>query len=173
LTKGKGPTGRHDRQDPRELSIRYPFSAALYLGASPAPLQVLRTFDGDRALEKALHGMFDHLRISGEWFEPAPDLLAFLADPNPEMPPTPAPVETTPPDDLLAAIHDVLRERGISLRELGRLADVDDGQLARFLDRERSLTLGTVDRIAEVLGVRLVRERSRRTAAATTRPKAE
>ena len=70
---------------------------------------------------------------------------------------------TTPSDDLRGAINDVLRERGISLRELGRLADVDDGQLARFLDRKRGLTTTTIDRLAEVLGVRLVRERSRRT----------
>src|SRR3954447_4169770 len=32
MTKGKRPTSHHDRQDRREWSIRYPFSAALYLG---------------------------------------------------------------------------------------------------------------------------------------------
>jgi hypothetical protein len=37
VIKRREPTGRHDRQDRRELSIRYPFFAALYLEALPKP----------------------------------------------------------------------------------------------------------------------------------------
>ena len=70
-------------------------------------------------------------------------------------------------DDLRSAIADTLRERNISVRELGRLADVDDGVIARFVARERGLTIATLDRLGPVLGVRLVRERARGRSTAT------
>lgn len=38
------------------------------------------TLPGGRTLEGKLHRQFAHLARSGEWFEPAPDLLSFIAD---------------------------------------------------------------------------------------------
>ena len=43
--------------------------------ASPWPLVVLLVIPGDRALESSLHEKFSHLRLRGEWFLPAPELM--------------------------------------------------------------------------------------------------
>jgi hypothetical protein len=48
--------------------------------ANPEPLHLLRTFDGDERIERAIHGRFAHLRLRGEWFKPAAELLAFAAE---------------------------------------------------------------------------------------------
>jgi hypothetical protein len=53
-------------------------------------------------------------------------------------------------------LRDAIRDCGISVRQLGRRADVDDGQIHRFMSGERGLNLDTVDRIAGTLGLRLV-----------------
>lgn len=47
--------------------------------AHPYKLQVLATSRGNREYEKALHARFAQLRLEGEWFEPHPDLLAFIS----------------------------------------------------------------------------------------------
>lgn len=47
--------------------------------AHPYKLQVLATSRGNREYEKALHARFARLRLEGEWFEPHPDLLAFIS----------------------------------------------------------------------------------------------
>lgn len=47
--------------------------------AHPHKLQVLATSRGSREYEKALHERFAGLRLEGEWFEPHPDLLAFIS----------------------------------------------------------------------------------------------
>lgn len=47
--------------------------------AHPYKLQVLATCRGNREYEKALHDRFGQLRLEGEWFEPHPDLLAFIS----------------------------------------------------------------------------------------------
>jgi hypothetical protein len=41
-------------------------------------LEVLAVVEGDRNVEKELHGRFAHLRQVGEWFEPGDDLLGFI-----------------------------------------------------------------------------------------------
>jgi len=48
--------------------------------ANPEPLHLLRTFDGDERIERAIHGRFAHLRLRGEWFKPGAELLAFAAE---------------------------------------------------------------------------------------------
>jgi uncharacterized protein YozE (UPF0346 family) len=45
----------------------------------PYKLQVLATMPGSRDEEKTLHEKFASIRLSGEWFKPHPDLLAFIA----------------------------------------------------------------------------------------------
>lgn len=47
--------------------------------AHPYKLQVLATSRGNREYERALHARFERLRLEGEWFEPHPDLLAFIS----------------------------------------------------------------------------------------------
>ena len=45
---------------------------------SPTPLRLVATFPGDPDREAELHSEFEDHRDHGEWFAPAPDLLAFL-----------------------------------------------------------------------------------------------
>jgi len=47
--------------------------------AHPYKLQVLASSRGNREYEKSLHERFARLRLEGEWFEPHPDLLAFIS----------------------------------------------------------------------------------------------
>jgi hypothetical protein len=45
---------------------------------SADPIRLLGTEPGGRALERRLHERFASARISGEWFEPTPELLAYV-----------------------------------------------------------------------------------------------
>jgi len=47
--------------------------------AHPYQLSVLATLPGDQNYEKSLHQRFAEYRLKGEWFEPHPDLLAFIS----------------------------------------------------------------------------------------------
>ena len=47
--------------------------------AHPYKLKVLATLNGNRSYEKELHQRFAQFRLEGEWFEPHPDLLAFIS----------------------------------------------------------------------------------------------
>lgn len=42
------------------------------------PLELLATHKGGRDAERIQHRRFDHLRVTGEWFRPEPDLLAHI-----------------------------------------------------------------------------------------------
>lgn len=52
--------------------------ATLQTGNS-APVRLLGTTPGGRALERRLHQEFAHARIAGEWFLPTPELRARIA----------------------------------------------------------------------------------------------
>lgn len=67
-------------------------------------------------------------------------------------------------------LRDAIRDSGLSVREIGRRADVDPGQLHRFLGQERGLTTDTLDRIAAALGLRLVEAPRPRRRKAAARP---
>lgn len=47
--------------------------------ASPYPLRLLKVIDGGWMLEQTLHRRFAEHQLEGEWFAPAPELLAFIA----------------------------------------------------------------------------------------------
>jgi uncharacterized protein YozE (UPF0346 family) len=47
--------------------------------AHPYQLNILATLPGDQNYEKLLHQRFAEYRLKGEWFEPHPDLLAFIS----------------------------------------------------------------------------------------------
>ena len=69
------------------------------------------------------------------------------------MPPA-AEAPSTISDQLRAAI----RGSGMSIRQISKLADLDDGMIYRFLAADRSITLEpTADKLAEVLGLVLMK----------------
>lgn len=57
---------------------------------------------------------------------------------------------------LSGQLRDVIRSRGLTPYAVAKLANIDPGMVARFVSGERDLRLGTVDRIATALGLRLV-----------------
>lgn len=63
-------------------------------------------------------------------------------------------------------LRDAIRDSGLSVRELGLQANIDDGMIHRFLAGQRGLTTSTVDKLGEVLGLRLI-EGGRRVKART------
>lgn len=48
--------------------------------ASHKPLRIIDTARGTPDDEKRLHKQFGHLRLKGEWFAPAPELVEFIKD---------------------------------------------------------------------------------------------
>lgn len=46
--------------------------------AHSEPLRLLTCAPGTQQQERALHDRFAHLRVSGEWFRPGDDLLAYI-----------------------------------------------------------------------------------------------
>jgi hypothetical protein len=63
--------GTSDQLHPRLASIEQQIGCKI---------QVLGTMKGRHSVEKALHRRFRHLRCKLEWFNPGPDLLAFIAE---------------------------------------------------------------------------------------------
>lgn len=58
----------------RHVSARL---AVLQVG-NPHPLELLRSVPGNREDERKLHARFASARVTGEWFQPSPELLAFI-----------------------------------------------------------------------------------------------
>lgn len=44
----------------------------------PEELVILATIKGTEQMERELHARFDSIRLFGEWFEPAPELLQYI-----------------------------------------------------------------------------------------------
>lgn len=57
---------------------------------------------------------------------------------------------------LSSQVRDVIESRGLTHTELGRLAGVDPTVIGRFASGEREIRTGTLDKIANALGLRLV-----------------
>jgi transcriptional regulator with XRE-family HTH domain len=57
---------------------------------------------------------------------------------------------------LSGQIRDVIESRGLTLAELGKLAEVDPTVIGRFLSGEREIRSGTLDKIAVAMGLRIV-----------------
>jgi hypothetical protein len=62
---------------------------------------------------------------------------------------------------LADCIREAIRASGMSLNQLGRMAQSDSGRLSRFMRGERDLTLEAAGRICEVLSLHLTTEDSR------------
>lgn len=54
------------------------------------------------------------------------------------------------------ALREHIRDSGVSLRGLALCTSVDNAILSRFMRGERAVTLATVDRLADALGLVLV-----------------
>ena len=46
--------------------------------SSPRKLKLLGIIKGGRGLEQMIHSKFNHLRVQGEWFKSAPEILNFM-----------------------------------------------------------------------------------------------
>lgn len=44
----------------------------------PVILKIIKTIEGEQSQELLLHKKFAHLRLHGEWFSPAEELLSFI-----------------------------------------------------------------------------------------------
>jgi plasmid maintenance system antidote protein VapI len=64
----------------------------------------------------------------------------------------------TPISDVL---EQAIRDSRLSLRELSRQAGIHSPSLVRFLKGERGLNLDTADRVAKLLGLRLVQDKDK------------
>jgi transcriptional regulator with XRE-family HTH domain len=64
----------------------------------------------------------------------------------------------------------VIGSRGLTAYAAARAAGIDPGVVQRFLTGERDIRLGTADRLAASLGVRLVEVARKATKARPTRP---
>jgi len=62
----------------RERLIKIGFSVDPVKRAGALNAVVLATVPGERHVERKMHLKFAHLRQYGEWFEPGPDLLAYI-----------------------------------------------------------------------------------------------
>ncbi len=65
------------------------------------------------------------------------------------------------PQTVSEALREAIRESGQSAREIERATGVHNGMLSRFLRDERGLSTPTVDKLANHLGLRLVKARRR------------
>lgn len=59
------------------------------------------------------------------------------------------------PKPLSEQLREAIRRSGLSLYRLGRECGVNDGQLSRFMRRQRDLTTRSVDRLCKYLGLEL------------------
>lgn len=64
--------------------------------------------------------------------------------------------------DLGRQLVDIIASRGLTAYAMGKMADVDPGVIARFLDGRRDIRLETAGRLATALGLRLVEVAARR-----------
>jgi len=65
-------------------------------------------------------------------------------------------MRTTARNTLSYRLAEVIERRGLTAYAVGQLADVDPGQVSRFLRGQRDLRLGTADKLAVALGLCLV-----------------
>jgi plasmid maintenance system antidote protein VapI len=59
------------------------------------------------------------------------------------------------PDRLTPILQKAIRDSGLSLNALAEQAEVDDGQLSRFMRDDRTLSLPVAAKVCAVLGLEL------------------
>jgi DNA-binding phage protein len=70
---------------------------------------------------------------------------------------------------LIAELRDAIRDASVNNYRLAQKAGIDEAAVRKFLSRERSLSLDSAARLAEALGLRIVRPSRPRKFAGTTR----
>lgn len=60
------------------------------------------------------------------------------------------------PKTISDSLRQAITESGLSLNALWKASGVDAGRLSRFLRGERGLTVDALDRLGQVLGLKLV-----------------
>ncbi|MGD9613766.1 MAG: GIY-YIG nuclease family protein [Alphaproteobacteria bacterium] len=132
--------------------------------AAPIPLIPLGYIEGDKKTERRLHAQFQDLRRFGEWFTPAPALMAVVSSAIPFpirqlRPPMQAPPPLEIPESgrtvrdwlesarrtLLSEIAEFIAERRITETTFGRIA-VNDGKFVERLRSGGNMTTGLMTR---------------------------
>ncbi len=108
----------------------------------PIPLTLLAVAEGDASYESRLHQQFEGHLQRGEWFAPAPELLALVATlPKPE-----------PPRRKMKSGAHPLRlyrcDRGLTLQELARMVGVTHATISRIEEQRLRPNLGLVIRLS-------------------------
>ncbi len=67
-------------QAPGGGSIKIGYSSELARRLKELDCVALATFPGNQLDERELHARFEHIRVDGEWFQPTPELLDFIAE---------------------------------------------------------------------------------------------
>ena len=94
----------------------------------PETLVFLGQLDGGHAVERVIHRKFSHLRIRGEWFSPACELLEFVRRPTIDpanLPDFSAPDPTETPADAVNALLLVAKVYSAAMKRSLRLVGED------------------------------------------------
>jgi hypothetical protein len=119
------------------------------------PLRCLALIDGDMADERALHKRFADYRIHGEWFSPAPDVLAFIGGETSSAEWLPKPVERPRGGRLVSGSKTVigrLRDGGTQ-KVMSRKLGISQAYLSQLVTGRREPSLGQLVAIADTFGV--------------------
>lgn len=57
---------------------------------------------------------------------------------------------------LIARLKAAIRDCGLSLNQLGKMADVDNGRLSRFMTGQRDISLEAAEKVMKALGLDVV-----------------
>ena len=55
----------------------------------------------------------------------------------------------------METLREAIKDSGLNITQLGELSGVDKGQISRFVNEERTLTLESAEKLAKVLGLEL------------------
>lgn len=70
-------------------------------------------------------------------------------------------IEAERMDTMSAVVRQAIEASELSITELARRAEIDHGQLSRFMSGQRTITLETLDPLAKVLGLEIRRKRGK------------
>lgn len=116
--------------------------------AAPRPLHLLTAIPGGPDLERTLHQRFQALQLIGEWFEPGPELVAFIDGALAANGPVPEPVG----DDRLERLGLTSDElEAITLEVISRRdMAIADERLAREIEDPDAPQLGDLPFLADL-----------------------
>lgn len=114
---------------------------------SPVPLALERLIDGGVEDERALHGRFSGLRLSGEWFQLAEEMEAFMAT-LAEPPPPERQRFVMPNDDLgNLSLDAYMIAYRVSGRDLAARVGISEASLTRIRQGRQNIARDLIRRI--------------------------